>query len=63
MDEWRPNAADRCDGLECGAQAWVNTTINGTDMLWCASHYRRGENRLAVVASRIRDYRFMLDMP
>lgn len=60
-DDWRPNAGDRCDN--CRAQAWVSTTINGTDLLWCVHHYAKGETRLVELASRIRDFRFMLDMP
>jgi hypothetical protein len=63
LSEWRPVAADRCDGLECGAQAWVSTTVNGTGLLWCAHHYAIGEAKLVEVATRIRDFRFMLDMP
>jgi hypothetical protein len=61
MDDWRPNAADRCDN--CRAQAWVMTTINSTDLLWCVHHYATGEKKLVELATRIRDFRFMLDMP
>jgi hypothetical protein len=63
LGEWRPVAADRCDGLECGAQAWVCVTVNGTNLMYCANHYRRFEAKLIEVATRIRDFRFMLDMP
>ena len=62
MDDWRPNAGDRCDGQDCGAQAWVRTDITGKPLLWCGSHYRRFEAGLVAKATRIWDFRFMLDM-
>ena len=52
-------ASDRCDN--CGAQAYVVTTVNGTDLLWCGHHWRRFEAGLVAVASKVRDYTFVLE--
>jgi hypothetical protein len=58
--EWRRiTAQDRCD--QCGAQAYVVTRINGTDMLWCGHDYRAGEAKLVALATRIWDFRFLLE--
>ena len=53
------NATDRCD--ECRAQAYVEVTIYGTAMLYCAHHWRHHEDKLVVVATRIRDFTFLLE--
>ena len=52
------NATDRCDG--CGAQAYVVTTINDVDLMWCVHHWTRSEHKLVMLATRIRDYSFLL---
>jgi hypothetical protein len=52
-------ATDRCDG--CGAQAWVQTEINGTDMLWCVHHWRKWEQGIVAKASAINDFSFLLE--
>lgn len=36
---------DRCD--RCGAQAFVRTTHDKSDLLWCAHHFRQHEPELA----------------
>jgi hypothetical protein len=58
--EWhRITAQDRCD--KCSAQAYVVTRVYGTDMLWCAHDYRAGEAKLVKAATRIWDFRFLLE--
>jgi hypothetical protein len=58
--EWRRvTAQDRCD--KCAAQAYVVTRVYGTDMLWCAHDFREGEAKLVKVATRIWDFRFLLE--
>lgn len=37
--------ADRCD--RCGAQAFVITQHEDSELLWCAHHYRQHEGKLA----------------
>lgn len=37
-------ATDRCD--RCGAQAFVLVVIEGTDLLFCAHHYREHAPKL-----------------
>lgn len=53
------DTTDRCDG--CGAQAYVEVTIYGTDMLWCAHHWREYEEKLVLAATKIRDFTFLLN--
>lgn len=47
-------AADRCD--RCGAQAYVRTVLaSGSELLFCAHHWRQNEERLREVAATIHD--------
>ncbi len=46
-------AADRCDA--CGAQAYVRVTVNGTDLLFCAHHAKRHQEKLSAVAENWHD--------
>lgn len=45
-------AADRCD--QCGAQAYVTATVNGTDLLYCLHHYNVNARALSKVATSTR---------
>jgi hypothetical protein len=48
------NALDRCD--RCGAQAYVRVTLtSGSDLLFCAHHYRENEPRLRPLAAHVHD--------
>lgn len=47
-------AADRCD--RCGAQAYVRAVMAaGSELLFCAHHWRDNEIRLREVATAIHD--------
>lgn len=47
-------AADRCD--RCGAQAYLRVTLpSGGELLFCAHHARKHEDKLRQVALRIHD--------
>lgn len=50
---------DRCD--RCGSRAYVGAEINGTDLLFCAHHFRRFETSIRAVATEILDERWALD--
>ena len=47
--ERRYAATDRCD--TCRAQAWASATVNGSQLLFCMHHYRKGEERLILIAT------------
>lgn len=47
-------AVDRCD--RCGAQAYVRAVLtSGSDLLFCAHHWRENEDKLRAVSQRIDD--------
>ena len=47
-------ATDRCD--RCGAQAYLHVTLaSGGELLFCAHHARKHEDKLRQVALRIHD--------
>ena len=47
-------AADRCD--RCGAQAYVRVVMpSGSDLLFCAHHWRDNSRALRSVAASIQD--------
>ena len=47
-------AADRCD--RCGAQAYVRVVMpSGSDLLFCAHHWRDNSEALRTVAASIHD--------
>lgn len=47
-------AADRCD--RCGAQAYVRVILHsGSDLLFCAHHWRDNSEALRSVAASIHD--------
>ncbi|GAA1792085.1 MULTISPECIES: DUF7455 domain-containing protein [Leucobacter] len=42
------DALDRCDS--CGAQAYVRAMLNGSELLFCAHHARKHEEKLRPIA-------------
>ena len=48
-DPYELTAADRCDS--CGAQAYIRVTIGNSELLFCAHHGRRHQEKLAAVAT------------
>lgn len=47
-------AADRCD--RCGAQAYVRAVLrSGSDLIFCAHHWRENEAKLREYAAEIHD--------
>jgi len=51
--EYRLTAMDRCDS--CGAQAYIAAEVNGTEMLFCAHHGRKYEEKLRSIATSWHD--------
>ena len=48
VPEVRLTALDRCD--TCGAQAYIEATVNGTGLLFCAHHASKYKEKLAATA-------------
>ncbi|GAA4482671.1 DUF7455 domain-containing protein [Microbacterium panaciterrae] len=46
-------AMDRCDA--CGAQAYIAAVVNGHELLYCAHHGRKYEEKLRAVATSWHD--------
>lgn len=46
-------ALDRCDS--CGAQAYVRVTMGGSELLFCAHHARKHEDKLKPLADSWHD--------
>jgi hypothetical protein len=42
-------AADRCDS--CGAQAYIRVSIGDSQLLFCAHHGRRHQEKLSAIAT------------
>jgi hypothetical protein len=65
--EWTLNSNDRCDA--CNAQAYVKTTGNTGDLLFCAHHYNKimddadGYIKMMAFANEILDERERLVIP
>jgi hypothetical protein len=51
-------AADRCDA--CGAQAYVRATVNGSELLFCAHHAKKHQEKLSSIATSWHDERAKL---
>ncbi|MEJ1092335.1 DUF7455 domain-containing protein [Microbacterium istanbulense] len=51
--EYRLTAMDRCDS--CGAQAYISAEVNGSELLFCAHHGRKYEEKLRAVATTWHD--------
>ncbi|MCG7416656.1 MULTISPECIES: DUF7455 domain-containing protein [Microbacterium] len=49
----RLTAADRCDS--CGAQAYIAAEVNGSELLFCAHHGRKYEEKLRSIATSWHD--------
>jgi hypothetical protein len=53
IDEFESNhqltAADRCDS--CGAQAYIRVAIGSSELLFCAHHGKKYQDKLTAVAS------------
>lgn len=50
---YRLTAMDRCDS--CGAQAYIAAEVNGSELLFCAHHGRKYEEKLRAVATSWHD--------
>jgi hypothetical protein len=46
-------ASDRCDS--CGAQAYIRVAIGSSELLFCAHHGKKYQEKLATVASEWHD--------
>jgi len=51
--EYRLTAMDRCDA--CGAQAYIAVEVGGSELLYCAHHGRKYEEKLRAVATSWHD--------
>jgi hypothetical protein len=51
--DYRLTAMDRCDS--CGAQAYIAADVNGSELLFCAHHGRKYEEKLRAVATTWHD--------
>lgn len=47
--EYRLTAMDRCE--TCGAQAYIAAEVSGSELLYCAHHGRKYEEKLRAVAT------------
>ena len=45
----RLTASDRCDS--CGAQAYIRVAIGSSELLFCAHHGKKYQEKLAAIAS------------
>ncbi|HNP15176.1 MAG: hypothetical protein KF739_03120 [Cryobacterium sp.] len=52
-DAYELTALDRCDS--CGAQAYIRVMIGESELLFCAHHGRRHQEKLAAVATSWHD--------
>jgi len=48
-DSYELTGLDRCDS--CGAQAYIRVMIGESELLFCAHHGRRHQEKLAAVAT------------
>ena len=48
-DAYELTAADRCDS--CGAQAYIRVSIGDSQLLFCAHHGRRHQEKLSAIAT------------
>ena len=46
-------SSDRCDS--CGAQAYIRVAIGSSELLFCAHHGKKYQDKLATVASNWHD--------
>jgi hypothetical protein len=59
--DYRLSAADRCDS--CGAQAYIAAEVNGSELLFCAHHGRKYEEKLRAIATSWHDETARLSEP
>ena len=52
-DSYQLTALDRCDS--CGAQAYIRVTIGESELMFCAHHGRRHQEKLEAVATNWHD--------
>lgn len=52
-DPYQLTALDRCDS--CGAQAYIRVTIGESELLFCAHHGRRHQEKLSAIATEWHD--------
>lgn len=48
-DSYQLTALDRCDS--CGAQAYIRVRIGESELLFCAHHGRRHQEKLSAIAT------------
>lgn len=48
-DSYQLTALDRCDS--CGAQAYIRVMIGESELLFCAHHGRRHQEKLSAIAT------------
>ncbi|TQL47918.1 hypothetical protein FB562_0993 [Homoserinimonas aerilata] len=48
-DSYQLTASDRCDS--CGAQAYIRVAIGDSELLFCAHHGRRHQEKLEAIAT------------
>ncbi|RNE62344.1 DUF7455 domain-containing protein [Cryobacterium tepidiphilum] len=53
IDSPQLTAADRCDA--CGAQAYIRVVVNNSELLFCAHHGRKHQEKLAAIAQSWHD--------
>ncbi len=60
ISEFRLTAADRCD--TCQAQAYVEVTVEGykSELLFCAHHFKKYEEKLTELDPKVHDERARL---
>ncbi|MDY7527712.1 MULTISPECIES: hypothetical protein [Cryobacterium] len=46
-------AADRCDA--CGAQAYIRVSVNNSELMFCAHHGRKHQEKLSAIADSWHD--------
>lgn len=51
--------ADRCD--RCGAQAFVRTEHEASELLWCGHHFVEHEAKLAELGTKVVDERVKIN--
>lgn len=47
------NASDRCDS--CGAQAYIRVSIGSSELLFCAHHGKKYQEKLSLLATEWHD--------
>lgn len=54
------DATRRCDGKECGAQAYVFADISGSELAFCGHHGTKYWARLNEAADVVYDFRYLI---